>query len=45
MNAEGNVAVRMALAETSIVSETKEFLIENGVQLNAFNQVSNIVVP
>ena len=34
-----SVAVRLALGETQLVQETQKFLEENGVQLNAFNQV------
>ena len=33
----GNVAVRMALAETQAIAETKEFLEENGVALQVFD--------
>uniref|UniRef100_A0A2L2YCS3 Putative RNA-binding protein 19 n=1 Tax=Parasteatoda tepidariorum TaxID=114398 RepID=A0A2L2YCS3_PARTP len=33
-----SVAVQMALAETEIVEKTRTFLIENGVQLDAFSQ-------
>ncbi|XP_014244006.1 probable RNA-binding protein 19 [Cimex lectularius] len=33
-----NAAVRMALAETQLVAETKQFLVDNGVQLDSFNQ-------
>ena len=32
-----NVAVRLALAETSLIQETKSFLEENGVSLGAFS--------
>jgi multiple RNA-binding domain-containing protein 1 len=39
-----NAAVRMALGETQIVSETKQFLEENGVALDAFNQVCIYIV-
>lgn len=35
-----SVAVRLALGETQLVEETRKFLEENGVQLDAFNQVS-----
>ncbi|KAK3911907.1 putative RNA-binding protein 19 [Frankliniella fusca] len=35
---KGSVAVRLALGETQIVTETKKFLLENGVQLDAFNK-------
>lgn len=31
-----SIAVRMALGETQIVSETKNFLLENGINLSAF---------
>lgn len=37
---EENVAVRMALAETNLVLETRKFLIENGVQIDAFSQAA-----
>uniref|UniRef100_T1HN71 RRM domain-containing protein n=1 Tax=Rhodnius prolixus TaxID=13249 RepID=T1HN71_RHOPR len=33
-----DAAVRLALAETQLVTETKKFLEENGVKLDAFNQ-------
>ncbi|CAL1290328.1 unnamed protein product [Larinioides sclopetarius] len=33
-----SVAVRMALAETEMVMESRNFLIKNGVQLDAFSQ-------
>ncbi|XP_047110139.1 probable RNA-binding protein 19 [Schistocerca piceifrons] len=33
-----SLAVRLALGETQIVTETRDFLIENGVHLDAFNQ-------
>ena len=36
--ASDSVAVRMTLAETQIVNETKKFLVENGVSLESFNQ-------
>ena len=35
-----SLAVRMALGETQIVSETREFLVENGVALDSFSQPS-----
>lgn len=34
-----SVAVRLALGETQLVLDTKKFLEENGVRLDAFNQV------
>jgi hypothetical protein len=34
-----SVAVRLALGETQIVSQMREFLEESGVHLDAFNQV------
>ena len=34
-----SLGVRMALGETQIVAETKQFLIDNGVSLDAFGQV------
>ena len=34
--------MRMALGETQIVTETREFLIEEGVTLDAFSQVNKI---
>lgn len=34
-----NMAVRLALAETNIISETKKYLEENGVSLTAFTTV------
>ncbi|XP_068085646.1 probable RNA-binding protein 19 isoform X1 [Anabrus simplex] len=33
-----SLAVRLALGETQIVTETREFLLKNGVSLDAFNQ-------
>lgn len=36
-----NVAVRLALGETQLVHETKEFLEYSGVKLDAFNRVVN----
>ncbi|XP_075219928.1 putative RNA-binding protein 19 isoform X2 [Lycorma delicatula] len=36
-----DVAVRLALGETQIVSETRQFLEDNGVKLDAFNQAPN----
>ncbi|XP_063989754.1 probable RNA-binding protein 19 [Diachasmimorpha longicaudata] len=36
-----SVAVRLALGETQLVAETRKFLEENGVQLDAFNQASD----
>ncbi|XP_048467352.1 probable RNA-binding protein 19 isoform X1 [Rhincodon typus] len=35
---KGSVAVRMALGETQIVQETRQFLIDNGVKLDSFSQ-------
>ena len=35
-----SLGVRMALGETQIVSETREFLIDNGVVLDSFSQVT-----
>ncbi|CAC5419503.1 MRD1 [Mytilus coruscus] len=34
----GSLGVRMALGETQIVSETRDFLIDNGVVLDSFSQ-------
>jgi multiple RNA-binding domain-containing protein 1 len=34
-----SVAVRLALGETQIVAETKQFLVENGIYLDAFKDV------
>ncbi|XP_054719338.1 probable RNA-binding protein 19 [Uloborus diversus] len=44
-----SVAVRMALAETQMVMETRKFLLDNGVELDAFSQAAaerskNIIV-
>ncbi|KAM8866469.1 putative RNA-binding protein 19 [Synchiropus picturatus] len=36
----GSVAVRMALGETQIVQETRQFLIDNGVCLDSFSQAA-----
>ncbi|XP_071789462.1 probable RNA-binding protein 19 [Asterias amurensis] len=35
-----SLAVRMALGETQIVAETRQFLLDNGVALNSFSQAS-----
>ena len=35
----GSVAVRMALGETELVSETRDFLESHGVKLDVFGQV------
>ncbi|XP_054272125.1 probable RNA-binding protein 19 [Macrosteles quadrilineatus] len=37
-----DVAVRVALGETQIVSETRQFLLDNGVSLDAFNQAPKL---
>lgn len=37
-----SLAVRMALGETQLVAETREFLTSNGVQLDVFGQVHNL---
>lgn len=43
-NAGGkSAAVKVALGETQIVKETKEFLEENGVKLEAFNAVRDFI--
>ena len=34
-----SLAVRMALGETQIVAETRQFLLDNGVALDSFSQV------
>ena len=36
----GSLGVRMALGETQVVTETRKFLVENGVSLDSFSQVS-----
>lgn len=36
----GSVAVRMALGETELVAETREFLQSQGVKLDVFGQVN-----
>uniref|UniRef100_A0A0B6ZN92 RRM domain-containing protein n=1 Tax=Arion vulgaris TaxID=1028688 RepID=A0A0B6ZN92_9EUPU len=36
----GSIGVRIALGETQIVSETREFLISNGVALDSFSQAA-----
>ncbi|ROL50773.1 putative RNA-binding protein 19 [Anabarilius grahami] len=36
----GSLAVRMALGETQIVQETRQFLLDNGVSLDSFSQAS-----
>lgn len=37
---KGSVAVRMALGETQIVQETRQFLLDNGVCLDSFSQAA-----
>nr|AAI63877.1 RNA binding motif protein 19 [Danio rerio] len=37
---DGSLAVRMALGETQIVQETRQFLLDNGVSLDSFSQAS-----
>ena len=37
--AKESLGVRMALGETQIVAETREFLMQNGVALDSFSQV------
>ncbi|XP_041642367.1 probable RNA-binding protein 19 [Cheilinus undulatus] len=37
---KGSVAVRMALGETQIVQETRQFLLDNGVSLDSFGQAA-----
>lgn len=37
---KGSVAVRVALGETQLVQEVRSFLIDNGVSLDSFSQVS-----
>lgn len=37
---KGSVAVRVALGETQLVQEVRNFLINNGVSLDSFSQVS-----
>ena len=34
-----SVAVRLALGETQLVAETKQFLSDNGIHLEVFNEV------
>lgn len=40
-DAKDSVAVRMALGETQLVNETKQFLIDNGVDLDALNEAES----
>lgn len=40
----GSVAVRMALGETQIVQETRQFLLDNKVSLDSFSQVGLCVL-
>ncbi|XP_053353543.1 probable RNA-binding protein 19 [Clarias gariepinus] len=37
---QGSLAVRMALGETQILQETRQFLLDNGVVLDSFSQAS-----
>lgn len=39
-NPQQSVAVRMALGETQLVAETKQFLVENGIHLEVFEEVA-----
>ena len=39
-----SVAVRLALGETQLVQDTKQFLEQNGVSLDAFNQVTALIL-
>lgn len=36
---KGSVAVRVALGETQLVQDVRQFLMENGVSLDSFSQV------
>ena len=38
-----SLAVRMALGETQLVAETREFLTSQGVKIDSFGQVSSSV--
>lgn len=40
---KGSAAVRLALAETQIVNETKKYLEQMGVRLESFNDVSYLI--
>lgn len=42
VQSKGGLALRLALGETQVVAETKDFLIKNGVRLDSFGQVSLI---
>ena len=42
-NPQQSVAVRMALGETQLVAETKQFLVENGIHLEVFDEVANLL--
>ncbi|KAK1796435.1 hypothetical protein P4O66_009487 [Electrophorus voltai] len=37
---KGSLAVRMALGETQIIQETRQFLLDNGVALDSFSQAA-----
>uniref|UniRef100_A0A8C1QML3 Probable RNA-binding protein 19 n=1 Tax=Cyprinus carpio TaxID=7962 RepID=A0A8C1QML3_CYPCA len=39
-HSDGSLAVRMALGETQIVQETRQFLLDNGVSLDSFSQAA-----
>uniref|UniRef100_UPI00358FF20C probable RNA-binding protein 19 n=1 Tax=Myxine glutinosa TaxID=7769 RepID=UPI00358FF20C len=39
-DSHGSIAVRLALGETQIVQETRRFLLNHGVQLDAFSQAA-----
>lgn len=42
-NPQQSVAVRMALGETQLVAETKQFLVENGIHLEVFDEVAKLI--
>ena len=39
---EDGLAVKMALAETQIIKETKQWLIENGVNVEIFDKTTRV---
>lgn len=44
VQSKGGLALRMALGETQVVAETKEFLVNHGVKLDAFGQVVELLL-
>lgn len=43
-NSSQSLGVRLALGETEVVNETRDFLIQHGVSLDSFSQVSRLLI-